>query len=95
MEERIERLENDLSQVLKELERSRQQYQDQVDNNKALERKLERSCDLDYVFVLVIEKENVLCMTDDPLTVFAPQDPKLSEPNAILFKRLTCTPHVS
>lgn len=50
LQERIEELQNDLSQVLesqnsmqKELERSRQQYQDQVDANKALERKLERS----------------------------------------------------
>lgn len=49
LEERIEKLENDLCQVLeaqnttlKELERCRQQYQDQVDVNRALERKLER-----------------------------------------------------
>lgn len=59
LEGRIEKLECDLSQVLesqnstlKELERSRQQYQHQVDTNKALERKLERSCDLrDLLFV--------------------------------------------
>lgn len=47
--ERLERLEGELSRVLesqrtmkKELERSRQQDQQQVDANKALERKLER-----------------------------------------------------
>lgn len=58
LKERIEKLENDLSQVLeaqsstlKELERRRQQYQDQVDTNKALERKLERSCDLDSLIL--------------------------------------------
>lgn len=58
LEEGIKKLENELSQALeskksalKELERSRQQYQDQLDTNKALERKLERSCDLDYFFV--------------------------------------------
>lgn len=50
LEERIQKLETNLSQVLesetstlKELERCRQQYQDQVDLNKALQRKLERS----------------------------------------------------
>lgn len=77
MEERIEKLESDLSQVLKELERSRQQHQDQVDNNKALERKLERSCDPDYFFCAGDRKgKQILCVTDDPLTVFAAQDPK-------------------
>lgn len=50
LEERNIKLENDLRQVLesqksllKERERSRQQYQDQVDTNNALKRKLERS----------------------------------------------------
>lgn len=49
VEERFEKLENELSRVMeaqaatqRELERSRQQHQQQVDTNKALERKLQR-----------------------------------------------------
>lgn len=49
VEERFEKLENELSRVIesqaatqRELERSRQQYMLQVDTNRALERKLQR-----------------------------------------------------